>query len=422
MSIFNAIRKAGANTLDSGRPARKRRGFQPGVAGLEERLALSTMSPTQGLPMTAVSPVQTNAAPLPDIVLSKLDVQSLGNDQFKVTATLFNNGVPQVKTQGASFAGPGGVQAGVSYAGGGTLQIVKSSGGTILNSVPSSVSAIPNDPGQVIASMPIPAMAFKQSITLTTTTTGRGVFTASAVPSHKANGIPIPLPDAVLTNNSKTVDNLVAHSFTLNTATLGFVPGLNNIVQNTQIKLDSNDSFVNIPGVVNTHFAIPSFTIKKDLLIGSISATYKVKNLVSTGVSLSYEQGGLAFTVKFADNNDALHTDSSIFPNVAVDGLQVKVFLPLSYNAAHQYFVVGQTHATVTGNWHATGILGPIFNLFLPDINKKLSDGVVGLLNTKLDVLSFQVNKPIHSFVTGGHITSASVQTDQLVLNVATPH
>src|SRR5206468_5404060 len=135
----------------------------------------------------------------------------------------------------------------------------------------------------------------------------------------------------------------------INTFTLGLVPALNNAVKNAQFRLDSTDSHISIPGIIDRHFQIPGKTISVGVGPFSVSVTYFVNNLVSTSTSLSYEQGGLAITVKFADNHNALHTSSSLAPDISVKNLQVKVFLPLSYDANGQYLNIKNPKVTVTG-------------------------------------------------------------------------
>jgi hypothetical protein len=401
-----------------------RRAFRPSSEGMEPRLLLSAgiALPVLHAPVAAKLPKPKPQPPKADIVLENLSVTSLGNDQFRVTATL-ENGAPTLEKANVAHAGGAAAstaRAGIKYPGGGVLQIVRSSGGTILNAQGTSPVATP-DPGQVIASEAIPALGFHQSIQLSVVTQGRAIFTASAVAAVDSHGIPRKFPDANFANNSRTVDDLVPRTFTVNTFSLGLIPPVNNAVQNAQLKLDSNDSHIVIPGVIDQHFTIPTKTVSVGLLFGSISATYAVDNLVSTGAALSYEQGGLAVTVKFADNAHALHTDATLFPDIGVSNLQVKVFLPLSYDANLQFFHVGTPKVVVTGDFHAGGFAGDVIDLFLPDIGKKVSDALTAAIGARLDTLSVLLNQPIHDATKGGRIVSASVQPDQLVLSVETP-
>jgi hypothetical protein len=402
--------------------SRKSRSFRPSSDGLEPRLQLTAHAAGALASFAHVSLIAKPAGPEADIALENLNVQSLGNNQFRVTATLENVGFPTSQHASASRTASA-VQApplGPAYPGGGLLQISSTTGGTILNSQPTgSALSTPLTP-QTIASMPIPALNYHQSVQLSTVVTGKAVFAASAVAARSPIGLPLPFPDGDTSDNTKTVDNLVQHTYTVNTTTMGLIPTLVNATHNTLLTLDANNSHLFIPGVIDTHFTIPGQTVSVGLGPLSVSATYYVNNLVATNASLSYEQGGLAITVNFANNSHALHTSSSLLPDIGVTNLQVKVFLPLTYNAQYQYFKVGTSRAQVTGNWSANGPVGSLFDLLLPNINQKVSSAVTGLINSKLDVLSYQVTKPIHDFLGAGRIVSASVQQNQLILAVET--
>jgi hypothetical protein len=410
-------------------PPRRSRSFRPASDELEPRLQLSALPGTGlGPPPIPIGAVNTSGPAVADIAVTGLTVQNLANNQFRLTATLVNEGFATTgNAPGANIAvKPGGTlppptQTGPAYPGGGVFEITSTSGGTVLNSQPTGpVLSTPVTP-QVLVSMPIPALASGQSIQLSTVAHGRAIFTASAVPSLGANGLPVPLPDANPADNSQTVDNLVQHTVTLNTSNLGLLPVIGAAVQNAQVRLDANHGMISIPGVLNTSFTIPGQTVSYDLGVTTVSATYYLNNLVSTGASLSYENGGLAVTVSFANNADALHTSSSLFPDLSVKNLKVKIDLPLSYNAQYQYFQVGNASVTVTGDWSANGLLGPLFNLLLPDINQKISDKISGLIDAHLDTISYEITKPIHDFLAGGRIVSAVIQPDQMTVTVETP-
>ncbi|WP_165070632.1 hypothetical protein [Paludisphaera rhizosphaerae] len=402
------------------RKARSSRSFKPASEGLESRVQLS--GSTAGVVTIGANPgiISLPTGTLKaDIVLESLSVQPLGNNQFRVTAVLENEGLPVV-AKPAGIGSSVATSVGVAYAGGGVLQIARTSGGTNLNGVPTGPVLATPDPATVIASMPIPALAFHQTIQLSTVTQGRAIFTASAVPAV-VNHLALPFPDANTANNTRTVDSLIAHTYPINTATLGLLPSLNTAVQGAKLRLDANNSEISIPGVIDQHFQIPGKTVTVGVFPLSVSATYYVNNLVTSGVSLSYEKGGLAITVKFADNQHALHTPSSLFPDFSVSNLQVKVFLPLTYNAQYQYFQFGQATTTVTGSWHAGGPFGSVIDLLVPDINSKVSSAVTSLVDSKLDALSHMLNQAIHGFIAGGRITSAVIGQNQLDLSVETP-
>src|SRR5262249_34363292 len=256
-------------------------------------------------------------------------------------------------------------------------QIARGPGGTILYGPPDGRSPLFGladfDRGQVIKSMPIPAIKYGNSIQLSTVTTGRAIFTAAAVPVYDPIRLYAPpLPEINPNNDNKTVDALVRHTYPVNSATLNLVPALRNAVQNARVRLDRNDSYVTIPNLMDRHFSLPGKDVGVNLGLFSPTVTYYVNDLRSTGASLTYERGGLAMTFRFADNNHALHTPS-FAPDVSVRNLRVKVYLPLSYNATYQYFLFGDPRVETQGDWSANGPLGPAIKLLLPDFNQKVS-------------------------------------------------
>ena len=316
--------------------------------------------------------------PLADLAVEALTVKSVGNNQYQVTATLEN--LPPVIAADPNIVTIGGggtlFTPGVTYPGGGVLEITRTDGGTTISKLPNGVVIDTPDPIQLIASMPIPSLAPGKTIQLSTITAGRAIFTASAVPAIDALGHQLPFPETNSANDSMTVDNLVPHTIPINTFTLGLVPALNNAVQNAQFHLDSSNSYVTIPGFVNDHFQIPGQSVGINLGLFSLSATYYVNNLVSTSTTLTYENGGLAITVKFANNSHALHTPSSFAPDISVTNLQVKLFLPLSYNAGGQYFNFGTPTVSVTGNWRRGTACSAPFSTFFSRTSTRRSPAV----------------------------------------------
>ncbi len=94
-------------------------------------------------------------------------------------------------------------------------------------------------------------------------------------------------------------------------------------------------------------------------------------------------------------------------------------FLVHCYSRA--YFLAGNASVTVTGDWNADGLAGPLFDLLLPDINKEFSSTLAGIIDAHLDTLSYQITKPIHDQVTGGRIVSADIEATQMNVSVETP-
>lgn len=395
------------NQLASGRSERKRkaRDARVGLESLEDRELLTA-------PVVIPTPPWLRHAPA-DLDLVSLNVQDLGNSKFHLTATLRN--------------GPPGTFSllGDTYPGGGVLQITRSTGGTILygppDGQPSLFGLADFDRGQVIASMPIPRLGYGQSIQVSTITTGRALFTAAAVPVFDPDRLSAPpLPEANPNNDSLTVDNLIKSTIPVNTTTLGLFP----LIKDAQIVLDRDNSMFSIPGLgVGSfdHFSIPGKDVSIPTgLFGDITVTYYVNNLRATSVALSYEQGGLAIDVTFADNQHALHTPS-IFPDISVKDFEIKIFLPLSYDSIYQYFSFHQPRVQVNGDWSANGLFGPAFNLLLPDMKQKVSEALTEKLNEMVGDLSFQFTKQIHDMTKGGRIDGADIQQNQMNLTVETP-
>jgi hypothetical protein len=420
-------------TTSNPRPAsqRQKRAYRPAMEGMEQRLQMSAQvvgsAVSNVVRITPPGGVTVNPPvllPQADLAVESLKVQSLGNNQFKLTATLEN--VPPVVLalpNAVKLVGGGAPLpiAGVTYPGGGVLSITRTDGGTSLSLSSSNTIQATPDPVQLLASMPIPSLAPGKTIQLSTVTIGPALFTATAGPAFSSPGHALPFPETNPANDSMTVDSLVSKTLPINTATLNAIPALANAVQNAQIRLDANNSSINIPGIVNDQFKIPGKSVS--IGIGPISdtVTYNVNNLVSKSAALSYEQGGLAITVKFFDNSNALVTSSSIAPNIGVTNLQVKIVFPLSYNASGQYLNLNSPKVTVTGNWSANGLLGPVFNLLLPDINSKIASELTNAVQPYLGLLSFQLDKPLHAFTAGGRIVSADIEANDMFLSVETP-
>ena len=360
-----------------------------------------------------------NPAPQADLAIEALTVKSVGNNQYQVTATLEN--LPPVVLHQANVVtigrGIGPVSPpGVTYPGGGVLKITSTDGGRFIDQLPNGIVIDTPHPTFVLASMPIPSLAPGQTIQLSTIATGRALFTASAVPAVDASGNPLPFPETNSANDSRTVDNLVPHTFYITTATLSQFATLTTAIQETQIVLDTQHSSISIPGFLNKQFTIPAQSVG----IGPFTAKYYVDNLVSTGASLSYENGGLAITVKFADNAHALHTTAWFAPDISVKNLQVTLFLPLSYSASGQYFNFGTPTVSVTGNWNANGLLGSAFDLLLPNINQKMASGLTTEITPVLGDMAFSLNQHIQSLIPGGRIVSTLIETNDMFINVET--
>jgi hypothetical protein len=414
------------------RPAsrRQKRAYRPAMEGMEQRLQLSAQAVGSAVSniVKINPPGGPTGNPLPvalpeaELAVEAVNVQSLGNNQFEVTATLED--VPPLPPHLPNIVGIGGGGttpiSGLTYPGGGVLTITRSDGGTSLSLSSSNTIQSSPDPSQTLASMPIPSLAPGQTVKLSTTTTGPALFTATAGPKIYL-GRPLPFLVASNSTLSAIADNLVSHTLPVNTATLAAISTLNNAIKNTIISLDGNNSSIFIPGIVNEQFKLPGKSVS--IGVGPIShtVTFTTNNLNSTTAALTYEQGGLAITINFADGTNALVSNSVIAPNIGVTNLQVKIVFPLSYNASGQFFNLNSPKVTVTGNWSADGVLGPVFNLLLPNINAAIESAVISTLQPYLGLISFQLDKPLHAYTASGRIVSANIQQDQMLLTIETP-
>ena len=225
------------------------------------------------------------------------------------------------------------------------FQITRTSGGTVLSSQPTGpVLSTPVTP-QVLVSMPIPALAYHQSIQLSTVIQGRAIFQCVGGPCPGGQrGSSSPSPDANLANDSQTVDNLIRRTLPVNTSTLGLFPVIGNAVQNAHVRLDANNAMISIPGVINTSFKIPGETVSDPTwasprsLTPTTSTTWS-RPAPSTPVTRT---GGWRSRWSFANNSGRpAHRCNEFFPDLSVQNLKVKIDLPLTYNAQYQYFLAG---------------------------------------------------------------------------------
>lgn len=416
MNAFS--RTNGLAVNDSRGTQRKSRHFRPSADGLETRLALSGAAATIGL-----SP----PPPMADIVVDSLTVQDLGNNTFKVTATLTNELAKPVPSTGLSVPPKGStVTTGVDYPGGGIFQLARTTGGRTIVNPPSDTAPTVQDPVRTLAAMRIPAIPFNHSIQLSAVTQGRAIFSASASPIVSPFGQTSPFPDANLHDNFRSVNTLISHRTTLNSFSLSTIQNLATSLQNIQLSLYGANSNLIIPGVVSHRFAIPLQKVFVTSGPAKIETDYLVNNVVSylspESDALHYENGGLMATVRFHDNAHALKSYNSLLPDIGVKHLQVKIFLPLTYSAGYQYFFFGTPKVDVTGDWQTSSPFGDLYNLVIPGITKSISDGVsAGVVKAK-GVMEHMLNQSIHNLATDGRIASAIISNTDAIINIETPN
>lgn len=396
---------------------RKSRHFRPSADGLEPRLALSGTTATISLPAPP---------PMADIVVDNLTVQDLGNNTFKVTATLTNELANAVPSTGLSVPPKGStVTTGVDYPGGGIFRIARTTGGTTIVNPPSDTAPTIQNPVLTLAATRIPAIPFNHSIQLSAVTQGRAIFSASASPIVSPLGQTSPFPDANRHDNFRSVNTLVSHRTTLNSLSLNTIQNLATPLQNIDIRLYGANSNLTIPGVISHRFAIPLQKIFVSNGPGKIENDYLVNNVVSylspESDALHYENGGLMATIRFHDNAHALKSYNSLLPDIGVKHLQVKIFLPLNYSAGYQYFFFGTPKVDVTGDWQTSSPFGDLYNLVIPGITKSISDGLTaGVLKAK-GVMEHLFNQSIHDLATDGRIASATISNTDAIINIETP-
>jgi hypothetical protein len=184
------------------------------------------------------------------------------------------------------------------------------------------------------------------------------------------------------------------------------------------VVLDGDRSSITLPNLGSFTFPIPGVDVNVKVLFVQETITYRVSNLVSKSVTLGYEQGGLALTIDFNDQDHAIRTGTVVVPDFNVKNLRIKVILPLSYEATLQFFRLGTPTADVAGDWSANGPFGFAFNPFVKGINDAIKGGVVGAIQAKLPNLSYEFTRAIDGFIPGGRITGADIETDQMKLSV----
>lgn len=84
-----------------------------------------------------------------------------------------------------------------------------------------------------------------------------------------------------------------------------------------KLTLDSMNSVLSIPGLINKQFTVPVIKAAGPVFIlfppgfTLFPTNYAANIIVSTGSMASHQRGSLVLTVHFADNDDAFHADST---------------------------------------------------------------------------------------------------------------
>lgn len=335
-----------------------------------------------------------------DLVLEKLDVENLGGDRFQLTATLRNGSTTGI---------------GQAYPGGGQLAIERTSGGTILTKPSDAFVALP-DGGTTLALRPIPALEYGQAITLSATTQGRAIFSASAVPDAYRPDVPTkPLPEKNPNNNRKEISTLIPRKHTLTSRTLtNLTSGLLNKVQ---IRLDRDQSYVKIPGFGEESWSIP----EKQYDAFLTKVRYYVHDINSTNVELGINQRSLALSLDFETDGSEI-VGVGVAPDINAGSITALVKLPLSYDAATQYLSYGEPEVNVNvANPSFNGPLGPLLDAFLPEINQSASQSIKKLFKEpKLKrQIEYQMNQQIRDLlVLQGRIVGVTIDSNEITFDV----
>ncbi|MEP0919548.1 hypothetical protein NC981_22215 [Leptolyngbya sp. DQ-M1] len=338
-----------------------------------------------------------------DLVLEKLDVQDLGGDRFQLTATLRNG-----RTTGT----------GQTYPGGGRLVIERTSGSTVLTSPNDAFVALPGG-ATTLASQPIPAIEYGQTITLTATTQGRAIFSASAVPDgYRPDVANPPLPEQNPNNNRKEVNTLIARKHPISSKTLSFLTS--SFLSKVQIRLDRDNSYVKIPGLGERRWQLPEK--QQSISIGFLKpkVSYYVHDINSENLEMSIDQGSLVLSLAFETNGDEIIVTDPV-PDINAGSITAQIKLPLTYDSKLQYLSYGTPQINVNVANLSFKRFGFLLNSLLPDVNQSASESVQQLFNDpKLKrQLEYQINRQLReAFVKGGRIVNVSFSSDEILLEV----
>lgn len=334
-----------------------------------------------------------------DLVLEKLEVENLGRNQIRLTAVLRN---------GNSTGN------GQAYPGGGQLVIERTSGGTILTKPSDAFVALP-DNTTTLASQPIPPLEYGQAITLTATTQGRAIFSASAVSDRYRPDVPTQtLPEKNPRNNRKEVNTLIARKHPISSSTLGFLSS--SFLNQVQIRLDRDDSYIKLPKLGEQHWTIPEKTY--NVLFTKVR--YYVHDINSTQLEMGIAQGALVLSLAFETEGSEI-VGVGLLSDINSDSITAQINLPLSYDATTQYISYGVPQVSVNVAKPSFNGLMSLFDSLLPDINQSASRSIQKLFtDPKLKrQLEYQLNQQLREpFVKGGRIVNVSIGTDEITLEV----
>lgn len=346
-----------------------------------------------------------------DLVLERFDVKEMGGGKYHLSATLRNGMV--------------GGKLGRAYPGGGRLVLTRATGSTHLPDPSSPFVVIPEEP-VAVAMKAIPALEYGQTVEISAETQGKAVFTATVAPDlFRPDHPQKKLQESNPRNNSRTVSKLNPRKVAFSTNSLRLFLG--SLLEKVEVRLDRDESYVRLPGLVERKWTMPEFT--KDVTVGTFR--YYVHDIRAESAELSIEEGALALNLKFETGAEEikgfLSSIDSAAPDINAQPFEVRIALPLLYDAERQYFSYGEPKVTVNAKWAVNGLLDSVLELLNKDIspalNSKVEAGVKSVFNnaaTKRQ-LEFQLNSQIRQqLLKGGRIVNATITADEVQMDIET--
>jgi hypothetical protein len=310
-----------------------------------------------------------------------------------------------------------------NYPGGGELAIWRTSGGTILTSPPigEGFPAV-DDQGKLLTSKPIPAMAVGDTLTISTTTTGRAIFVAEArsIPHElDSPGSGSPLAENSPSDNSKSVNILLSKQIDIAYDQLTQLIG--GTLSQFQLHLNSSGAYAKLPGLYESHWNIADATQK----IGALEYHWSVNdvNLTKTDPAMYYNT--LVLTHRFETTASELKATTRIklTTTTTVNGkdlnaspIEVRDELPVQYNGQFQMFFLGAPKVTA----HASLGLAATYKWLQSDFDAKLANPVRDMFGYDKvnEKLQYELNHAIRQqLLKGGRIVGVSFQPGAIRLN-----
>jgi hypothetical protein len=376
---------------------------------------------TRKAPGPAVKPaVKRPPRPLADLILERFDVTDAGEGKFELTAVLRNGPSPASAVYRPLRGEP--------YPGGGRLVISRTTGATVLTGEEDSAVVLPAL-YQELAARPIPPLAYGEAIEVTAIAEGRAIFTAGLVSDGIAAAEPPPaLPEKDPGNNSQTVNKLKPGKVLLTNKLLQAFLG--KALSDMRVRLDRDDSYVVIPALgVEERWKIPEMKKPVDALgvrVGRVR--YHVHDINTRtdgpepGVSLELKNYALLLFLRFETEGNEVR-GSGLAPNIQAEPLDIRIRLPISYNADKQYLYYQGAQVRVNANWSFNGPLSPVLDDYLKDVNRSLESRLRSLaadprLKRKVELA---MNRQIRELIKGGRIVNAEIDPDEIRLLTEVP-